>query len=181
MEEIRCTTDTAYHCLTHFEKIDDRTRAELIAAGYTDVQIDGQLKKPGSKFRASFAQSPQQVVEKLKKECPDVMKNLPEPDAKGRVRPSFVLKQEIGTDGVVETSILTPEELSTMRTESRNGCLIRKVRTSRIVYTNECQMVLAKDGDGWSVITMYPGIQAPPLPKDGESDPFWDCHCFIEF
>lgn len=179
-KEIKCAVEILYHCLTHFEKVDDGTRAELIAAGYAGRQIDAQLAKPGSKFHADFAQSPLQVVEKLKMRCPDVFMNLPEPDPDGRVRLSFVLDETIGTDGVAAIDSLTPEEFSTMRTESRNGCVIRKVRTSRTVYTNECQMVLAKEEYGWSAITMYPGIQAPPLPENGESDPFWDNHCFIE-
>lgn len=181
MEEIRCAVDTMYHCLTHFERVDDGTRAELIAAGYSGGQIDAQLAKPGSKFHAAFAQSSMQVVEKLKVRCPDAFVKLPEPDPDGRVRLSFVWDETIGTDGVVAIGSLTQEELAAMCTEERNGCVIRKVRTSKTVYTDECQLVLAKEGYGWSVITMYPGVKAPPLPKNGESDPFWDCHCFIEF
>lgn len=181
MEEIRCAVDTMYHCLTHFERVDDQARNAMLATGYTDMQIRDQIDKPGSKFHAAFAQSPMQVVEKLKMQCPDVFKKLPEPDPDGRIRLSFVLDETIGTDGVVAIGSLTREELDTMHVEERNGCVIRKVRISRVVKTNECQMVLAKEEDGWSVITMYPGVKAPPLPKNGESDPFWDNHCFVEF
>lgn len=180
MEEIRCAVDTIYHCLTHFQRIDHLTRSAMLDAGYTDWQIDAQLNKPGSKFHASFAQSPMQVVEKLENECPDVLNDLPEPDVAGRVRLSFELGYETGTDGVVALSSLTPEELSAVREEERNGCIIRKVRLSRTLPTNECQLVLQKEDQGYSIITLFPGVMAPPLPRNGASDPFWDNHCFIE-
>lgn len=180
MEEIRCAVDTMYHCLTHFETVDDLARDAMLAAGYTCEQIHAQLEKPGSKFHAAFAQSPMQVVDKLMTECPEQMNHMPEPDASGRVRLSFVLGYETGTDGIVAIDSLTPEELLTIREEDRNGYIIRKVRILRAVPTNECQMVLAKDEDGYSIITVFPGVMAPPLPRDGASDPFWDNHCFME-
>lgn len=180
-KEIKCTVDALYHCLTHFETIDEGTRAFMLDFGYTDVQIEDQLRKPGSKFHASFAQSPMQVVDRLKRECPDVFVNMPEPDTCGRIRLSFVLDEVAGTDGVVAIDSLTQEELATMCTELRNGCMIRKVRISRCVPTDECQMVLAVENDIFNIITLYPGIQAPPLPKNGEPNAFWDNHCFVEY
>lgn len=180
-KEIRCSTDVLYHCLTHFVGIDDETMALLQQAGYSQEQIEDQLAKPGSKFYPSFGTSLMQVLEKLGRYCPELLKNIPEPDDDGRIRLSFVLNETIGTDGVVDVRTLSADELSTMHTESRNGRLIRKVKTAGTVLTDECQMVLADDDDCLHIITLYPGVKAPPLPRDGEPDPFWDNHCFIEY
>lgn len=180
-KEIKCTVDTMYHCLTHFEQVDDASRKEMLAAGYTNEQIEEQLNRPGSKFYPGFATSPLEVLDKLRRESPVGMWNFPEPDSTGRIRLSFVLNGEIGTDAVVSTHALSEEELSTMHTEFRNGCLIRKVRVLRVVPTNECQVVLSAEENNYNIITLYPGIQAPPLPKNGESDPYWDNHCFVEY
>ncbi len=179
-KEIKCTIETLYHCVTHFEEIDDASIVALVNAGYTKEQINEQLAKPGSKFCSGFGTSPLEVIKKLRQEYPEAMTNIPKPDSSGRIRLSFVLNDVIGNDGVVETGALTEQELSTMRTEFRNGCIIRKVKTSRVVLTKECQVVLAFRHDVYDIITLYPGIQAPPLPKDGEPDSFWDNHCFIE-
>lgn len=179
-KEIKCTIDNLYHCLTHFEKIDNASKVALVNAGYTKEQINEQLAKPGSKFCSGFGTSPLEIIKKLRQECPEVITNIPKPDSSGRIRLSFVLNEVIGNDEVVETGTLTEEELSTMRTEFRNDCMIRKVKASRVVLTKECQVVLAVRQDVYDIITLYPGIQAPPLPKDGETDSFWDNHCFIE-
>ena len=180
-KEIRCNMDTLYHCLTHFSSISEEAVEVLQQAGYSLEQIEEQLAKPGSKFSSSFGMSPMQVLDRLGVRCPEVLKNLPEPDPDGRIRLSFAMDQTIGTDGVVDVRTLSEDELSAMRTESRNGCLIRKVRISRKVPTCECQMILAEDDDCLHVITLYPGVKAPPLPRNGEPDPFWDNHCFIEY
>ncbi len=179
--EIKCPPETLFHCLTHFEKVDDASRTAMLDAGYTDVQIRDQLNRPGSKFHAFFAQSPMQVLDRLKMECPDRLSDMPEPDASGKVRLSFDLGYEIGTDGVIAMDALAEEELSTMREEERNGCMIRKVSVSRIVPTNECQVILGKEEDEYSIITVFPGVMAPPLPRNGEPDLFWDSHCFIDY
>lgn len=180
-KEIRFSMDTLYHCLTHFSSISEEAVEVLQQAGYSLEQIEEQLAKPGSKFSSSFGMSPMQVLDRLGVRCPEVLKNLPEPDPDGRIRLSFAMDQTIGTDGVVDVRTLSEDELSAMRTESRNGCLIRKVRISRKVPTCECQMVLAEGDDCLHVITLYPGVKAPPLPRNGEPDPFWDNHCFIEY
>ena len=180
-KEIKCTIEALYHCLTHFESLDDASMTALLNAGYTNEHINEQLAKPGSKFYSDFGTSPLEIIKKLRQECPETMMNIPEPDSLGRIRLSFVLNEVIGNDGVIETGALTEEELSTMQTESRNGCMIRKVRTSRVVLTKECQAVLAVGKEAYYIITLYPGTQAPPLPKAGETNSFWDNHCFIEY
>lgn len=179
-KEIRCAVDTLYHCLTHFEQVDEDCLTALQQAGYSMKQIDDQLAKAGSKFLASFACSPLQVIERLRQLCPELLSNLPVPDADGRIRLSFILDEKVGTDGIVDVNTLTPAELSTMYMEERNGYVIRKVNISRTVLTGECQLVLADDDHCCHIITLYPGVKAPPLPKSGDSDPFWDTHCFVE-
>ena len=183
MEEIRCAIYTVFHSLTHFEKIDEETMYYLLNANFPEEEIEKQLSMPGSKFYASFAQSPWDVIDRVKAECSEILEDVPEPDEKFRVRLSFVFDYEIGTDGVVSIDSLTPEELSSMRTEVRNGRMIRKVKVTRVIPTKECQIVFEQSMDGktYFVVTLYPGVKAPPLPEDGESDPFWDNHCFVEY
>ncbi len=180
MEKINVTPDTVFHSLSHFEKIDDMTRNLLSESGYVTDEIDSRLAGAGSKFHASFARSPREVLEQVERLSPVVFDRLPEPDKDGRIRISVDAGRSVGTDSIIDMSELDRDELQTLRTDVRNDCVIRKVRISRTCLTSEIQIVLEADGDGYALITIYPGVKAPPLPKDGGSDPFWDRHCFIE-
>ena len=95
----------------------------------------------------------------------------------GRKRLSFVLDKEVGLCNVVALSDLTLEEIESITEEERDGSIVKTVITNRTFHTREFQIIL---GDKNTVITMFPGPMAPPLPQNGERSEFWDNHVFIK-
>ena len=172
-----CPAGSIFHCLSHFEMIDESSMQLLHAEGYNDTQINAQLSMLGSKFFSSFARSPMEAILKV---CPDINDMRFQPDSDGKVRLSFKYGQNIGTSNIIRIDALSREELSSFRTEERNGLLVNKVKTDKIVLTDECQLGLSANNGNYSVVTIYPGEMAPPLPGYGEKNPFWNTHCFIE-
>ena len=182
MTKIICPPNTLYHCLTHLAELDPSARRVLKSAGFSDDRIDEQLEKPGSKFYPDFAKSVSDVIDRISGARPDLFLDDTCIPCDGEMKAciSVVFPFPIGTKGVVHISELSKEELSTMTTELRNGLVVRKVYVDSLSETDECQLIMRKDRDSWRVLTVYPGEFAPPLPRNGESDPYWDEHCFIE-
>ena len=129
--------------------------------------------EPGSVF---FAKSPADLLTAAAHEFPDVFKDAVPDPADGRKRLSFVSEKAIGLCNVVALSDLTAEEAASMTEEDRDGCLARVVKTKRAFPTREFQVILGEDN---TVITLFPGPLAPPLPKRGDHSEFWDNHVFI--
>lgn len=88
MERISHSPEALFHVLAHFEAADEPLRGSLRRAGFTDEEIDGQLRMPGSKFLRSFARSPEEAVARLQRDFPGSFTAL-RPEADGRVRLSF--------------------------------------------------------------------------------------------
>ncbi len=177
--KINIPEETSFHTLSHFESIDEIEKDRLIKSGFTSIQIEEQLSRPGSKFFKSFATSAQTAIDRLKTLCPETFtQSVPEQD--GRIRMSFRLGENIGRIGIIEDSSLSISERNTIREEERNGVIIKTVRTDRIAYTNECQLVLWTNNGHYGLCSIFPGPLAPPLPTPGtEPDPYWLTHYFI--
>ena len=164
MERISHSPEALFHVLAHFEAADEPLRGSLRRAGFTDEEIDGQLRMPGSKFLRSFARSPEEAVARLQRDFPGSFTAL-RPEADGRVRLSFRYDEPVGTSGLASDAELTPAERATVRSILRNGCPVRTVRTSRTITTGTCQLVLERTGEaGYALRTLFPGELAPPLP-----------------
>lgn len=180
MTSIIIPLEAVFHVLTHFSEIDSEIRGKLQQTGFTDKQIDSQLQTPGSKFYATFARSPQEIIDKLQSEFPEIFAKA-QPDVHKRLRLSFHIGTPIGTCQVIPEEILTAEERATIRHEIRNGCAIRTVCTPRKISTDECQLILSVQSGSYYLCTLFPGELAPPLPKEGEQpDPYWSTHLFID-
>lgn len=129
---------------------------------------------PGSKF---YAASPDELLREAEELFADRFREaMPDPD--GRIRLSLRFPRFIGMSNVVAVSDLTPEEKSTIREIDRNGRYARVAQCSRVIPTDEFQIVLSPGGN---LITMFPGVAAPPLPSSSdEPSPFWETHVFIQ-
>lgn len=130
--------------------------------------------KLGSHF---FAKSPSELLTVAATEFSHLFRDAKPDPVDGRMRLSFHFDYEIGLCNVVALSELTSEELATIAEEERDGVMVKTVRSSRTFPTREFQLILSSDN---TVITMFPGPMAPPLPKSGESSDFWDNHVFIK-
>lgn len=90
---------------------------------------------------------------------------------------SLTFPYTIGTCKVVNIADLTKEEQSKITRIERNGKIVRTVKLDRDIPTCACQIILSED---WQLITMYPGVDAPPLPDNPDiHNEFWDYHLFI--
>ncbi len=180
METIIFPSNAVFHTLTHFETLNETVRAELCDYGFNNTQIDSQLQKPGSKFFSSFATSPQEVVSLLRKQFPEEFSHI-HPDANGRARLSFDCDKIIGSQNIIDETELLPAEKKTIRVETRDGCLIRTVKTDRIILTRRCQLIMAINNNIGYLCSLFPGELAPPIPRSTTEipDPYWTTHLFI--
>lgn len=128
---------------------------------------------PGSKF---YDDLPQAILEEAQTLFPEKFEDAKVCDD-GRIRISLDFPRNIGCSNVVSIADLTEDEKKTMEIVDRQGKQVRVVRTNRVIPTSECQLVLSSD---WHLITMYPGMFAPPLPTYPHESEFWNCHVFIE-
>lgn len=128
---------------------------------------------PGSKF---YANSPQAILEEAQVLFPEKFEYAKVCDD-GRIRISLNFPKYIGCCNVVNIADLTEDEKKTMELVDRHGKQVCIVRTNRVIPTSECQIVLSAD---WQLITMYPGMFAPPLPVHPHESEFWNNHVFIE-
>ena len=123
-----------------------------------------------------YAKTPQELLTYAAYVFPHIFKEANPDPIDGRKRLSFIADMEIGLCNVVSLSDLTPEEMGTIKEENRDGVTVKSVFTNRVFPTHEFQIIL---GEKNTVITMFPGPMAPPLPKDGEGSEFWDKHVFV--
>lgn len=145
----------------------------IIPPGHVWQHFPGS-NKPGSVF---YAQSPAEVLTAAATSFPQIFKDAKPHSTDGRKRLSFISAHDIGLCNVVAISRLTAEELESMTQEERDGATVRTVHTARTFPTREFQIILSNDN---TVITMFPGPMAPPLPKNGEQCPFWESHVFVK-
>lgn len=138
------------------------------------LAIHFQQDLPGSKF---YCESPEDLLEEALRLFPNVFKEA-KPDYDGRIRISLTFPRDIGISNVVNVDELTDDDKERIEIVERKGKKVRSVKTSRIIPTHECQIILSND---WHLITMFPGEMAPPLPDSPDiHDEYWDNHVFIE-
>ncbi len=150
LPSIHISDAVRHHISTHFDKI-----------------------SPGSKF---YSDSPESVLELAMRLFPAKFSEaVADPD--GRFRISLLFPHSIGTSNIVAVADLTPQQRERIGLVDRHGITVRAVKGVACVPTAECQLVFSSD---WNLITMYPGIFAPPLPASpDEPSEFWDNHVFI--
>lgn len=175
MNIINFSTESLFHALIHFEKINEDLKSMLLL-NYSQQDILNQQSLVGSKFMATFAQSPQEVIAEMEKISPEKF-NLPEKETAGTIIISVKFPCEIGYVSVIDESLLLPNERQTIRNEKRENTYVKSVRCNRHIMTNECQLIIEKQETAYSFCTVYPGELAPPL--DSLDDRYWQSHLFI--
>ncbi len=173
--------DRAFYLLKHFSKIDSKTRFFFIQNNYTNELIESALCSSGSKFNYRFCKNPFELIEKIE-----------------RLQPLHFFKQEngnevyiftiesnfIGVDNLIPLEDLTLTERSKIKYELRNGYEIGTFTTKKMHPTKECVLVLKSDSN--EVVTIFPGIYAPPFPISIANEElklkaeyFWANHLFL--
>ncbi|MFR9594006.1 MAG: hypothetical protein SNI57_05595, partial [Rikenellaceae bacterium] len=146
---------------------------------YTTRQIAEQLAVVGSKFYASFADSPQLVIDNLSAKFGDILVAA-KWDDDCRCRMSFDLGCVVGSRNVVNVSELSQTELATIRNEQRGDFTIRVASSLRTFESSMCNLVVGGGCQTPQLITMFPGLMAPPLTANIMEDIFWSKHVFVQ-
>ena len=170
------TQEQAFYLLKHFTEIDKQSFDQFLKWGYAEKEIEDQLKLIGSKFLASFCQSPLQL---------DTLLDTKEPfeqivQSNGRIADVYQFDKKIGTDQVIEKKYIDSSEIIQLE---RNGITIEAVERKELPSTNHLVVVKSAEG-AW--ITAFPGKYAPAFPSDwmnatekSAATLFWQNHLFI--
>jgi hypothetical protein len=170
------TQEQAFYLLKHFTEIDKQSFDQFLKWGYAEKEIEDQLKLIGSKFLASFCQSPLQL---------DTLLDTKEPfeqivQSNGRIADVYQFEKKIGTDQVIEKEHTEASEIIHLE---RNGITIAAVERKELPSTNHLVVVKSTQG-AW--ITAFPGKYAPAFPSTWMSSEelnfatiFWQNHLFI--
>lgn len=172
MDEVNIDARRLYHVLTHFVGISVAERRMLMDAGYGVDEIEAMFRRPGSKFLPDFALGVAEAVRRVLDRSGRGAENVPV-DADGRRRISAVFGHAVGTVSILHEGELTGMQRSRVAEIRRGGALVRCVPPSGSPILT-CEAHLVVDASDNSLVTVFPGPDAPPLPTGGwMSDPFW--------
>lgn len=170
------TSEQAFYLLKHFNEIDQKTFAQFLEFGYSEDQINGQLQLIGSKFLASFCQSPFELA-KLIGQIEPLEQII---QSNGRIASVYQFDMEVGTEQIVDRK--TVDQNAIFRLD-RNGVFIDAIHLETLPITNYLTVVRSNEG-AW--ITAFPGNYAPAFPSSWMSSEelniatqFWQNHVFI--
>lgn len=181
------STTNQFHVLSHFRQLDENyLKAILENTSYTKNDIDVELQKEGSKFNPDFASNPLALMELLKAEIEGG--NYRSVAGEGN-KMDFVIHfgMETGTTRIISIDELTPEEIRSMKMIRYRNTSILKADIKRTIPTNQVNLVTRRNENHFEIITVFPGIYAPPLP-DKEKQPeedykaskeFWEGYVFV--
>ena len=170
------THEQAFYLLKHFTVIDQQSFDQFRKHGYSEKEIEDQLKLIGSKFLASFCQSPLQL---------DTLLETKEPfeqivQSNGRIASVYQFNQAVGTEQIVARNIVHQNDIFQL---DRNGVILDAIKLDRLPLTKKIVVVRSSEG-GW--ITAFPGNYAPAFPSSWMSASelelsmsFWKNHVFV--
>jgi hypothetical protein len=174
------TTARFLYCLKHFNKIDKQTEVFLLKNGMDESTIIQQLNTLGSKFFYSFAHSPESILNKITERVPSQIIH----QKNGNIVYIYLFEQTIGYDSLISVKNLSTKELNLIEIENRNQKEVRVLRKNKRNKTYQLNVIFQKNNN--EIITMFPGVYAPPLPTSKmESEEFlqatifWEEHIFI--
>lgn len=186
-EAIKFGVDTIFHMIRHFEKINSKDLSNMLNAGYTQVQIDNELKIVGSKFHASFATTITDIIQKVHTDV--YVKTL---SSNGNYQLYFPSTAQdiayiIGTLAVVPLDYLTEAQKQNMYLRENRGYPLKHVDVANLPTSSEWTMILKpKANDSFYFLTAFPGKPALPIPHHDMSLTeknacinFWNEHVFL--
>lgn len=186
-EAIKFGLETVFHMIRHFENINSKDLSNMLNAGYTQVQIDNELKIYGSKFDPSFALTITDIIQKVNTEA--YIKTL---SSKGNYQLYFPNTSQdksftIGTLAVVPLDYLTQSQKQKIYLRENRGYPLKHVDVANLPTTSEWTMILKPQAsDSFYFLTAFPGKPALPIPHHEMSLTeknacinFWNEHVFL--
>jgi hypothetical protein len=186
-EAIKFGVDTVFHMIRHFEKINPNDLSNMLNTGYTQVQIDNELKIYGSNFHPSFAATITDIIQKVHTEA--YVKTL---SSNGNYQLYFPNTSQdisftIGTLAVVPLDYLTQSQKQNIYLRENRGYPLKHVNVANLPTTSEWTMILKPQAsDSFYFLTAFPGKPALPIPHHEMSLTeknacinFWNEHIFL--
>jgi len=186
-EAIKFGLETVFHMIRHFENINSKDLSNMLNAGYTQVQIDNELKIYGSKFDPSFALTITDIIQKVNTEA--YIKTL---SSNGNYQLYFPNTSQdisftIGTLAVVPLDYLTQSQKQNIYLRENRGYPLKHVDVANLPTTSEWTMILKPQAsDSFYFLTAFPGKPALPIPHHEMSlteknacISFWNEHVFL--
>ena len=174
------TENRIFYCLKHLKKINKQTNDYLIEKGHNLIEIQEQIDLIGSKFFSSFCQSPTELYDKITDRVPSKIIH----QENGNVVYCYTFEENIGYDSIIAISELSSKEQNTIVLEKRNHYEVKVIRKNKRNATKQLNVVFQKNSN--EIITMFPGIYAPPLPSEVmnieellRATEFWENYVFI--
>lgn len=170
------THDQAFYLLKHFTEIDPITHHQFHEYGYSENEINDQLKLIGSKFHSSFCHNPFQLETQLT-DIEPIAKII---QSNGRIASVYQFDHNIGTEQIVSKGSVNQQDIFQLE---RNGVNINAIHIEHLPLTKSIVVVRSNEG-AW--ITAFPGQYAPAFPsswmnrKELEfASEFWKNHVFV--
>jgi hypothetical protein len=174
------TENRIFYCLKHLKKLNKQTNDYLIEKGHDLIEIQQQIGLIGSKFFSSFCQSPIELYDKITDRVPSKIIH----QENGNVTYCYTFEENIGFDSIIAISELNSKERNSIVLENRNQYEVKVIRKNKRNGTKKLNVVFQKNSN--EIITMFPGIYAPPLPAAWMNkeelliaNEFWEKHVFI--
>lgn len=152
------TEKRIFYCLKHLKKVNKQTNDYLIEKGHSLTEIQGQIDLIGSKFFSSFCQSPIELYDKITDRVPSKIIH----QENRNVVYSYTFEENIGYDSIIAICELSSKERKAIEIEKRNHYEVKVIRKNKRNGTKQLNVVFQKNSN--EIITMFPGIYAPPLP-----------------
>ncbi len=165
----------AFYCLKHFKQLTKDVVEQFVHEGFSEKDIENQLETIGSKFLKKFAQSPFEIYLEIIDRVPSKIIH----QENGNVVYSYLFEDFIGIDSLIHVENLSPKEQTNIQKEIRNGFEVQTISSKKANKTKQLNVVFSKSNN--EIITIFPGIYAPPFPKDemdqelkNSSTSFWN-------
>lgn len=125
----------------------------------------GPKKQSGSYFNADQFESPQDIIAYINQNKPQAVFL----QSNGREAHLFELAENkiVGYQGLANINALGNTKIET---EWRNGFKVRSARVKSLLPSSSFCVIIEKNNAENVVITMFPGIYAPPFPYSEQSE-----------
>jgi hypothetical protein len=182
IEKIVFSSETEFHMLRHFEKLNTEQLAYFISKGYDIKSIQEQLDLPGSKFFPAFAEDISTILQKIKKWDYEVIES-----AKDRIVVGVEAPQSVGSLAVIPIANLSELEFKAVYKKNNRGTKLFHLVVDELPFTNVITLILKPNDGSLQLITAFPGEAGMPIPNKkmnkelfDHSKKYWAEHVFLE-
>lgn len=182
IEKIVFSSETEFHMLRHFEKLNTEQLTYFISKGYDIKSIQEQLDLPGSKFFPAFAENVSTILQKIKKWDYVVIES-----SKDRIVVRVKTPESVGSLAVIPIANLSELEFKAIYKKNNRGTELFHLVVDELPVTHVITLILKPSNDYLQLITAFPGEAGTPIPNKkmdiesfNHSKKYWSEHVFLE-